>query len=301
MPLVTPPSFMSPEALSARFHYAPRGTNDHVMTLGTTGHSFISRAWATLQRIDFARDPLNARAYAANYEPSAADLLVGRRGTGFNTFATQGRGTRWDNDFNRALWAWTFLKWNEQTVRMNLPRADDQLFGGATSEQREGWVRALNAIEWCEVNQSVSKDAMLIAELLVADSLGLVDNVTTPRVSMDSSTVLLRYNTDPPLPSGADRTAGNEFKTWARSGSSEAATSLGDRPVLPPVGGNGGTGAPGTGQGSPHDAGGSSGPLGPPGMSPTVVTALKATAVVGGVLLIAGIGIYLTAKSDGGI
>lgn len=287
MTLVTPPSFTSPLPLSARFNYAPKGTNVHSYVLGTTGHAFIAHAWMALRRMSFAR--LESRAYSTNY---GTGLTEWRRGTSFNTALTGGRGTRWDNDFNRALWAWMFMQWNAQTVRFREPSAFDQFFGGATSNERDGWISALNAIEWCEVNQIVSREAMMLACLLVADSLGLVDNVTTPRASLDDGTVLLRYNTDPPLPATADRDPGNQLKTWPRGGSPGAGAYLTDRPQGPAQAGGDETSPPVP---SDHERD-PRGPLGPPGgLSSIASLAITLTAAIGGILLVGGVGIMAMA------
>jgi hypothetical protein len=235
-------------------------------------------------------------------------------GTPFST--QRPRGTRWDNDFNRALWSWFFLRWNEQTLRMNAPSAADQFFGGATSNERDGWVYTLSIIEECEVNQRVSQSALKLACLMVADSFGLVDNATTMLVSLEDGTVPMLYNVDPPLPTFASATRGYEFKVWARDGGTpETGSFLTDTPSdggggtgtggggTGTGGGGAGTGGGGTGTGTgtgtpPGGTGGGSTLDTPSSIPGTVVTV---AAIAGVFLLIAGASVIMLAPKEGDV
>lgn len=243
MPLPSP-SFMLPDQFSARMHYRPRGAQSRAPfaygpgvseVLGTTGWAFIRRAWIALRRIDWSRSALGNRiAYFSNRD-SAIDPTIG---TPFRTDIGQGAGSlidpqntdqlmgvRWDNDFNRALWAWSFLQWNDYTVRHGQPSAWDQYYGtgiGATywrvradTPQKAGWIALLNDIENCEVNQRVSPAALQMAATLVADSFGLIDSTTEQNVFIESGSALPRYNTDPSPPQAEFRFPRLQFGTWS--------------------------------------------------------------------------------------
>lgn len=225
MPLVTPPSFRSPEPLSARVLYRPRGSRTQAPThvFGTTGYAFIRQAWTILRRVDFQHSSLGGRkAYKEDRQSAWYDPRSLTMGTTFEVAETTPgvsgtRGTRWDNDFNRALWAWTFLQWDAFNAANRLPSAMNQFFGGASSPQRDGWVSLLNDIENCEVTQSVSNGALITAATLVLHSLDLIASTTEPHVYLEPRTTPLLYGVDPPEPPDYARVGDRRYATWPRS------------------------------------------------------------------------------------
>lgn len=305
MALVTPPSFNSPEPLSARFYYRPRASRTQAPTheFGTTGYAFIRQAWDVVRRIDFDRTSLGGRlAYKEDRQSSWYDPRSLTRGTRFEVALTEGsqtRGTRWDNDFNRALWAWTFLQWDQYNGAHGLPSASDQFFGGATSAQRAGWVALLNNIENCEVTQSVSLDALRTAGTLVLYSLDLIASTTDVHVYIEPNTRTMPYGVDPPLPPTEARAGERRFATWARSNpptsttpppaqlgaqTQGAVTYVDQQPQARPP-----TLSPST---VPPQAGGGRPPV-QVGLTDTQKGLLSAAYALGGVLVISGVVIML--------
>jgi len=291
--------------------------------LGTTGWAFIRQAWSALAKIDFDRTSLGGRlAYASDRQNPWWSPRSATRGTPFNTQLRApregegGRGTRWDNDFNRALWAWLFLQWDEYNLAHGLPSAYDQFFAWfpATSPQRDGWVSLLNMIENCEVTQSISRAALGVAATLVADSLGLISSTTTQNVWLDPQTVLLRYGVDPFAPLPEFQPINRWFATWRidQAPSSNVppygapVTLLTAEPVLSLPGATG-TGTTGTGTSTvgpspvPPAAGGGGPPVevGSPSLTAAQELGLVAGYTVGGMVLVGGLWtIYQSMKEE---
>lgn len=256
---------------------------------GTTGYAFIRQAWEVLRRIDYDRSVIGGRrAYTTEEEFNVALTDP--------NFPGQTRGSRWDNDFNRALWAWTLLQWEGYNSTHGLPSAIDQLnpLTGATSPQQQGWVSLLNTIEQCERTQQVSEPALGTALVVVLHSLGLIASTTEQHVYFEPNTLTIPYGVDPPLPPLEARDGERRFATWSRSSPpttstpSPAAVDYVTQQPDPP--------RPQPGQGGGSTGGGSTGwqrddsqqPDGEVELSATQKSFLSAGYAVGGLLLIAG-------------
>lgn len=111
------------------------------------------------------------------------------------------QGISWDNDFNRALWCWTYQQWQASRAARGLPSMRSAhrgrigrnaiaavpflipflpfTIGSAIYEAQQemndpeirAWWGVLDAIELCELQQRVNLPALQMACCLVADAL----------------------------------------------------------------------------------------------------------------------------------
>lgn len=302
--------------------------------LGTTGYAFIRRAWSRLAKIDWAR---TARATQTGTDgrvayfndrdsrwyswPRFYSTFTMRPGRDSETGETS--GTRWDADFNRALWAWTYAQWDEYNRTHGLPDTADQFQWETSPQYRDAWVNLLRDIENCEVTQRVSRAALGAAATLVADSLGLISSTTTQNVWLDPQTVPLQFGVDPFEPLPEFREINRRFGTWQIDQAPTSSTLpygapvtfLTAEPVLPRPGTTvPGTTVPGTtvpipGTGTstvgpspvPPAAGGGGPPVevGPPSLTAAQEMGLVAGYAVGGMVLAGGLWtIYQSMKEE---
>lgn len=136
MTLLNPPSFNSPEPLSARFLYkhleADRTLDPWVF--GCTGYAFIRAAWDALKTFTFEDNSAyptlttdgRSGPLGLTYSAQLNSLpLVG--GDGARVFRVNApteegaQGISWDNDFNRALWSWAYQQWQASRRARGLP------------------------------------------------------------------------------------------------------------------------------------------------------------------------------------
>jgi hypothetical protein len=321
---------------AARIYYRPRNANMGVRSnfgvgvtqvLGTTGWAFIRQAWSALAKIDWPRTTLGAEqpsaegrvAYNTNvdarwYDPrpglSRFNVRLGR-----DTATGQTRGTRWDADFNRALWAWTFAQWDEYNKSHGLPNTIQQFaFDRGSTEYRDSWVNLLNDIQNCETTQRISRAAMGAAATLVADSLGLISSTTTQNVWLDPQTVSLQFGIDPFAPLPEFQFVNRRFATWQIDQAPSSNVPPYGVPVSfltaeadLPIPGATGTGTTGTGTSTagpspvPPTAGGGAPPVevGPPSLTAAQELGLVAGYTVGGMVLAGGLWtIYQSMKEE---
>ena len=301
--------------------------------LGTTGYAFIRRAWSALAKIDWPRTARATQtgtdgrvAYFNNRDsrwyswPRFYSTFTVRPGRDVETGETS--GTRWDADFNRALWAWTYAQWDEYNRTHGLPDTAEQFqYNAGSTQYRDAWVNLLRDIETCEVTQRVSRAALGVAATLVADSLGLISSTTTQNVWLDPQTVPLQFGIDPFDPLPEFREINRRFATWQidQAPTSSAlpygapVTFLTAEAVLPRPGTTvpgttvPGTTVPGAGTSTvgpspvPPAAGGGGPPVevGPPSLTAAQEIGLVAGYAVGGMVLAGGLWtIYQNMKEE---
>lgn len=263
MPLLFPPSFNSGDPLSARFMYKRSESNGSrsPWVFGTTGYSFIRLAWDALKNFSFEDDsaystlatdgrsgPLGLT-YSAKI--NALPVIGGRGARAFRVNAPSEEGAQgisWDNDFNRALWSWTYQQWTSSRRARGLdgPRTEfrGMISSGILSApfvlallpaipilaaggiayvrskmndpEHRTWWGILDAIEQCELEQRVNPVALQMACLLVAVRLQLVPRSDSTVVSLLSSeTVPPPYRRSPVRPSDpTGEIASRRFRTW---------------------------------------------------------------------------------------
>lgn len=339
MTLVTPPSFNSPEPLSARFLYkrVSQGGSASDWVLGTTGREFMRVAWEALKRFQFDhKDAYATMATDGRTGPlglffgspmlvvPGASRVVGQEVS--RTFSIVGeRQTFWDNDFNRALWSWTYQQWvasrrargldSPRTIhRQRLARLgalaspllvplfpvlahdaiEDTRRDMETPEFRTWW-GLLDAIEQCELEQRVNVTALRVACTLVALRFQLIARTDASYVALLSNeTVPPPYNRTPANPDPGAEVAGRAFKTWPEGRGESAGMFLTDDPERPTP-----STPPAQGQPAPAEAPGvpgvhapiSSREAPPPvaGMSAAKATGITIGYTVGTAMVIAGI------------
>jgi hypothetical protein len=320
---------------AARIYYRPRNANMGVrssfgvgvtQTLGTTGWAFIRRAWSRLAKVDWNR---TARATQTGTDGRVAyfydrDSRWWPRfystftiSTGRDVETGETSGTRWDADFNRALWAWTYAQWDEYNRTHGLPDTAEQFqYNEGSTQYRDAWVNLLRDIANCEVTQRISRAALGAAATLVADSLGLISSTTTQSVWLDPQTVPLQFGIDPFEPLPEFREINRRFATWQIDQAPSSSTLpygapvafLTAEPVLPRPGTTGpgtGTTVPGTSTVGPSPvpptAGGGAPPVevGPPSLTAAQELGLVAGYTVGGMVLAGGLWtIYQSMKEE---
>jgi len=284
------------------------------MVCATTGHAFIRAAWNILHRTNFSGfkhgPDLWPRAYFPPLTQIAQSLAMGaipgigaailwtdslslNAGKYFNTSSVGVggvRGTRWDNDFNRALWCWVWIRWQVHATAVGEPSVSDQYNGLASSASKAAWMNALRVVEACERNQSVSPEALTIACAMVAYQLGLVTTTYAPAVSLEPGTVPMHYNQDPPNPGAAADGPGHQFFIWPVTSGPKDARQLSDIGVLPPLSITPGLpGAP-VSPGTPGTPGAL---MAPPAARPTDWLMVTGVAL-GGVIVIGGVAMLVS-------
>ena len=158
--LLPPPNFRSPAPQSARFRY--RSADGTLMVLATTGYAFIRMAWAEIRRTDLSSFQGSSDTLPWSYYPPLpsghriGDTTYGRPFS-VSPHPENGmvRGTRWDNDFTRALWVWVYKQWQIHVQLTGEPLVSGQYYGDTTSPSRNAWIHALNVVLACETNQRV--------------------------------------------------------------------------------------------------------------------------------------------------
>lgn len=261
MTLPNPPSFNSPEPLSARFVYKHLEQNGTLnpWVFGCTGYAFIRAAWDALQNFSFedssayptlATDgrsgPLGLT-YAAGLNGLPYIGGDGARRFRVNAPTEEGaQGISWDNDFNRALWCWTYQQWQASRAARGLPSMRSAhrgrigrnaiaavpflipflpfTIGSAIYEAQQemndpeirAWWGVLDAIELCELQQRVNLPALQMACCLVALKLDLISRTDSTMIGfLSDETIPPPYRGSPPRP--ADPTgeiASARFRTW---------------------------------------------------------------------------------------
>ncbi len=349
MTLPFPPSFNSPEPLSARFMYKHVEANGTLnpWVFGSTGYAFIRAAWDALKNFTFEDD--------AAYPTLATDGRTGPLGlmysaklrsiiggSGARTFRVAApteegaQGISWDNDFNRALWCWTYQQWQSSRAARGLSSMRSAhrarvartaagvipglivflpgLISSAITETRlelndpeiSAWWGALDAIELCEREQRVNLDALQIACTLVAVKLDLIRRSDSTMVAMLSEqTVPPPYRGSPPRPQDpTGEIASARYRTWpyAENGGDPARGRFVSNdpsrptPSVPPAQGTPPAGA--TPTYAPFFPG--SGPQPVQGMTPAGTMAITAGYTLGGALLVGGAAhaIFSTVRRD---
>lgn len=196
------PSFNSALPLSARFLFVKKGV-DQTWIWGGSGSLLIRLAWEQFLM-------------TLPVEPMELGRLEVYGASGSNrrrSYHMELGSASWNENFTRALWAWLFRAWDAQTRRMRLPSALDQFLGRASTDNTAAWMTKLRAVESVESSRTVSATALRLACLAALDRQGLVDNVTTPLVSLYSQSSLPRFGVEQPSVTAIPR-ANNEAVIW---------------------------------------------------------------------------------------